>query len=762
MPLLNPAHRLGPYEIVGLIGAGGMGEVYTARDTRLGRLVAVKVLSGIAGDEGEQVQRFRLEAQAASALNHPNVILVHDIGEFDGVLYLVSELIDGQTLRDALAKGALSVATALDYGIQIAHGLQAAHERGVVHRDLKPENVMIARDGRVKILDFGLAKIDGPLAADRGQATLSADAIRTLPGTLLGTIAYMAPERIRAADVDPRSDLFSLGTILFEMVEGTRPFARDTAAELIAAILRDPAPPLRSAPPGLANIVHRCLEKEPEDRYQSAGDVARDLEAAAHQPQLIVTVPRAEIGGEAPGSGGRTIAVLPFANVGTDADSEYFSDGLTEELIHELSRVRGLQVVAWNSASKLKGRTDDLKGIGEQLGVASLLMGSVRKAGDRVRIVAKLIEPATGYLLWAETYDRRIEDLFAIQEEIARSIVTTLARQLQLAPVPIARQSPASIEAYNLYLKGRFFWNKRTSDGLRRSIECFDQAIAEDPTLAVAHAGIADACCLLADYGLEAPADTMPRARQAALDALTLDPRSSEAHASFALIHALYDWQWQEAEAFFRRAIELNPGYATAHHWLAIDFLSALGRFDEAREEIDIARRLDPLSLIIQEGHGYLLMLAREYDKAVVSLRGLLELDPTFYKAYTSLARAHSLQGRYAQAIELFEKGHELMGDVPSILGALGQTLALDGQADEARRMAARLDELSRERYVQSTAYALIYAGLGDHATALEYLERGFARRDLSLSSLKIHPAYDSLRAEPRFAALLRGMRMDG
>jgi len=761
MPLA-PASRLGPYEILSLISAGGMGEVYRARDTRLGREVAVKVLPADLARDGDRLQRFQHEAQAASALNHPNVVAVHDVGTHDEVFFVVSELIDGETLRERLNGGPLPMRKAVDFAAQIARGLSAAHDKGVVHRDLKPENVMITRDERAKIVDFGLAKIHHPLASLGDPTKMPTSGGHTLPGTLLGTVAYMSPEQVRSEEVDHRTDVFSFGTMLYEMLAGTRPFGGATAAETFSAILRDDPPPLPGVPPDIEGVVRHCLEKAREDRFQSARDLAFALESTARRlssPRPIAP------GGAATGLAAerdRSIAVLPFANVSPDPDSEYFSDGLTEELIHELTRVQGLKVVAWNSAAQLRGREHDIQAIGEQLKVHAVLMGSVRKAGERVRITARLVETATGYYLWSETYDRWIQDLFAIQEEIARSIAQTLSRTLAERRAPaVAGRQPGNLEAYTLYLKGRYFWNSRTPEGLRKGVECFEQAIAADEGSALAHAGLADAFCLLADYGLMHPSEAMPRARSAALKALDLDPRSAEAHASYALIRSLYDREWEEAEVFYRRALELNPSYATAHHWFAVDYLGMQGRFDEASREIEAARQLDPLSMIILEGKPYLLMLAHRYDEAVDLCRELTRLDPAYYKFYTAMGRAHTQKGDYAEAIAMLQKGRSMAGDLPNILGALGQTYALAGQRAEARRLLEELSRQATRQYVASTCFALIHAGLGEKDEALAWLEKGAEQRELPLSTLKVHPAYDSLRGEPRFAALLRQMRFD-
>jgi eukaryotic-like serine/threonine-protein kinase len=755
---LNLEQQLGPYQILSLVSAGGMGEVYKARDTRLGRLVAVKVLTGVGREPADALARFQREAQAAGALNHPNVLLVHDVGEFEGQPYFVSELIEGGTLREQLQRGPLSAPAAAQYGAQIARGLSAAHQQGIVHRDLKPENVMLTLDGRVKIVDFGVATLDAPLLDDP-DAPPSTGALRTMPGTVFGTVAYMSPEQLRGEAVDHRTDIFSLGVLLYEALEGTRPFDGTTTAELIAAVLRDDPPPERFAPGALARVVRRCLEKMPAARYQSAADLAEELEAIARPAaDAAVRLPLATPASAAQAV--RSVAVLPFANLAADPENEYFSDGLTEELIHALSRVRGLRVVAWSSASKLKGR-DDVQAAAARLGASLLLTGSVRKVGDRVRVAARLTETASAYLLWSGTYDRRLEDLFAIQEEIARSIVGTLAERLELSGTAGSRHQPASHEAYNLYLKGRYFWNQRTRAGLLKGIECFEAALAVDPASALAHAGLADAYCLMVEYGLMAPADGMPRAREAALRALTVDPLSAEAHASFGLIRALYDWEWLEAEALFRRSLELNPGYATAHHWFSIDILAALGRFDEAHEEIEAARRLDPLSLIIAEGHSYLFTLAHRYDEAAEGFQGLLDLDPSYYKAYSSLGRVYVQQGRYDEAAGMLEKARELAGDLPSILAALGQAHGFAGRSDQARAIVHRLQALEKDgAFVPATSYALVYTGLGDHDAAFGCLARAVERRELSLSLVKVHPAYDRLRPDPRFGPILQQLRL--
>jgi TolB-like protein/Flp pilus assembly protein TadD len=457
-----------------------------------------------------------------------------------------------------------------------------------------------------------------------------------------------------------------------------------------------------------------------------------------------------------------TIAVLPFANLSAEAENEYFSDGLTEELIHALTKVDGLRVVAWSSAARLKGKPHEVYEIGRQLKVGTVLEGSVRKAGDRLRITAQLINTSNGYYLWSESYDRQISDLFAVQDEIAHAIVNVLRDQLVERPAPPKRKrEAANLESYNLYLKGRFFWNKRTEETLRKSIEYFEQAIAVEANCALAYAGLADALSLLGQFGMSRPAEVMPKARSAAITALALDPTLAEAHTSLGLIRSVYDWEWSQAEAHYRRALELNPSYATAHYWYAVDYLVLLGKFEESRIEIRLAQQLDPLSPSVIEGEGYLLLLERRYHEAVAHYHSALELDPYFYRAYTALGRAYTQLGRYEDAIAMYEKGRSLAGDVPNILGALAQTYGLAGNRLAAQAALQELTALAEHRHVSSSCFALTHLGLGEKDQAMDWLERGAGRRENAIAALKVHPAYDGLRAEKRFIVLLRRVGLE-
>jgi TolB-like protein len=451
----------------------------------------------------------------------------------------------------------------------------------------------------------------------------------------------------------------------------------------------------------------------------------------------------------------KSIAVLPFANMMQGADDDYFSDGLTEELIHLLTRIPSLRVVAWSSTSKLRGREADLAGIRRQLRVGSVLRGSVRRTPERVRVTVQLIDSASGDYLWAETYDRGLENVFEIQGEIARAMVHTLRLKLTGLPqTETARRAP-NVACYNLCLQGRFHANKRTAEGMRRSVERFEEAVLADELCAEAYAGLADAYSLLADYGLMSPAEAVPKARAAAERALELDPQSAEANVSLAFVRSSFEWRWEEAEVLYRAAIAVNPGYSHARHWFGVDFLSLLGRCQEALSEVRAAYDLDPLSLIIREGLGYVHMLCRDYPRSVAVYRELTDMDPTFYKGHSSLGRVLSLMGKYDLALAALERARELGGEVPSILGALGEVLARMGRVEEARACLHELTEVSQTRWVPAGCFAVLHIGLGDYPAALTFLETATDRREFSVTALKVHPLYDPLRSEPRFQRLL-------
>jgi TolB-like protein/Flp pilus assembly protein TadD len=481
----------------------------------------------------------------------------------------------------------------------------------------------------------------------------------------------------------------------------------------------------------------RIVIELPKGRY--AAQFRRRDEAARSSPQQT-----------------NTIAVLPFQNLSPSPDGRYFSDGLTWELIHQLTRIGGLSVVAWNSAEQVRESPNALAAAA-RLKAGSVLTGSVRQSGGRLRIIAQLIDGATGVYLWSETYDRELQDIFAIEDDIARAIVSHLRARLATDSRVAKPTSHHNLEAYQLYLNGRAHWNQRTREGLLRSVECFRRAIEIDSNFALGYAGIADAHSLMADYGLGHPCDVVPIAKQAALRALEIDPSLGEAHCSLGLLAGMYEWNWAESERHFRRALELNPGYATAHHWLATDLLGVSGRFDEALEEVDIARRLDPLSGIISEGRGYMLMLARRYEESAEHYKSMAAADPSFHKLYTSLGRTLIQMGRYDDAIEQLEKGRQLAGgDLPAVMGALGQAYALKGERAEAARILSALEEVGRARYVPSTCFAILHIGLREHDRAIEWLERGLEQHELPMCNLAAHPVYDPLRGRPEFRVMLQ------
>jgi len=509
----------------------------------------------------------------------------------------------------------------------------------------------------------------------------------------------------------------------------------------------------------IVRVEARRLRAKLKSYYEHAGErdeILIDFATGTYAPEIRLREnPR-----EVPDPPASTMAVLPFANLSGSADNDYFSDGLTEELIHALTKFSGMRVLAWNSAARLRGIEQDVHEIRRQLHVANVLTGSVRIAGSSLRVRAQLIDTATGIYLWSETFDRQMQDVFAIQEEIARAIVRTLRVQLATgAKIGIGARTPTSVSAYDLSLKGRYHLHRRTPGELAQALQYFEAAADADPASALAYAGIADALCLHVDYGLLHPADGIPKVRAAATRAIEIDPGLAEAYPSLAVIRAHWDREWADAECLYRKAILLNPGYATAHHWLATDYLAVVGRLDEARHEIDIALQLDPLSSIIHEGRASLSTYERSYDEAIRAYRELVEFDPSFYKAYTGMGRAHALQGNYREALALLEKGRSLAGDVPNILGALGQVLAFAGDFERARQILAQLTAKSIEFYVPSTCFALIHLGLADVDRALDWLEKGCEQRELPMATLKIHPIYDPLRSEPRFQAILQRMR---
>jgi len=623
------------------LGAGGMGEVWRARDTRLGREVAVKVLPASFSADPDRLRRFEQEAQAASALNHPNILTIHDVGTHNGSPYVVSELLEGETLRARLAGGTFTPRKALGHALQIAHGLAAAHEKGIVHRDLKPENIFVTKDGRVKILDFGLAKLTQAESGSRAATDLPTAG--TEPGVVLGTVGYMSPEQVRGKLADARSDIFSFGAILYEMLSGNRAFRGDTTADTMSAILLKEPPDLsatnRAVSPGLDRVVRHCLEKDPERRFHSAHDLAFDLEALsdvstpaeqAVRPRLVRRVRPAWFAGLAVllaavavlavlrrqrGTTLDSLAVLPFANASADPNAEYLSDGITESIINSLSQLPRLRVTARTIVSHYKGREAEPQKVGRDLNVSAVLTGKVLQRGDTLVIQADLTDVANGSQLWGDRYSRKMADVLAVEEEIAREISEKLRLKLTGEEKKrLAKHGTENTEAYQLYLKGRYLWEKRGDEPIRKSIEYFNQAIEKDPGYALAYAGLADAYAT-SSSSLLSPREAIPKSKAAAEKALALDETLAGPHATLGLCLFSYDWNWAAGEDELKKAILLDPRYAVAHWWYGI-LLTALGRADEAINQTQRAHELDPFSDVFQ-GTALIYLYARQYDRAI-------------------------------------------------------------------------------------------------------------------------------------------------
>jgi len=769
---LAPGTALGAYRIVAPIGAGGMGEVFLAQDTRLERNVALKILPRAFAADAERLGRFVREAKSASALNHPNILTIHEIGESEGLRYLATELIVGETLRSRIARGALPVADALEVAAQVAAALAAAHEAGIVHRDVKPENVMIRTDGLVKVLDFGLAKWSEPQAVDPYGPTL--DRSHTHPGVVLGTVAYMSPEQSRGKAVDARTDLWSLGVVLYEMLSGRQPFTGESSTDVLANILhRDPphfALDREELAPEIGAILGKALAKERFERYATSRALLADLKAAQKRLQFeaelgrqssgvrasAVAAPRSSPSGQTPPSPRHAIAVLPFRNLSAEAENDYFCDGLAEELLNALAKIDGLKVAARTSAFAFRDKAAGVSEIGRALGVTTVLEGSVRTSHQRMRIAVQLVNAADGYHLWSERYDREMRDIFDVQDEITLAIVDALKIKLFGDERAAAlKRGTEDAEAYELYLRGRFCWNQRTAESVRQAVGFYERAIARDPLYALAHAGLAESYVLFPWLSVAPPHDSMPKARTAALRALEIDDALAEAHAALGVYLSFYAWDQPASERELRRAIELQPGSATAYHWLGNIALLAMGRWDESLAAERRAGELDPLSLSIASDTGVTLLYARRYDEAIAQFRRTLAVDPKFYVARYHLGLTLHAKGDYAAAIAEHRTCLESDGD-PWVTALLAFSLAKAGRRAEALAEREKLIAESAGRYVPNIGLAIIHAALGEPDEALAWLEKDFAERSLFPPFYAWDPVFDDLRDDPRFADLVR------
>lgn len=764
-----------------------MGVVYRAVDERLRRDVAIKVLREGALEGEAARERFRREALALSRLSHPHISTIHEFDTDAGRDFLVMEFVRGETLAERLRAGPLPLSEAVRVARQISAALEEAHERGVVHRDLKPGNVMISGKGWIKVLDFGLAK----LAAMEGDATSTAPASLTESQAVVGTLLYMAPEQLLGKPTDHRTDLHALGAVLYEMVTGVRPFAAETAAGVIDAILNRRVTPPRKLkaeiPEGLEAIIVRSLEKDPDRRYQTAAEMERDLAAFESHGGLAARRPRAWIAAAAvaalalaaaaalavwkgpalldalsPGGRFEAIAVLPLENLSGDQAQAYFAEGMTDALTTRLAQIGTLRVISSSSSAAARAAGGGTRAMAERLNVDALVEGSVARSGDRVRISAKLVDAKNDRYLWAQSYERDLTDVLALQGDLALAIAGQIGARLSAAERRrLASEKPVRPDAYEAYLRGRYFWNRRTSDALAKAVVQFRQAIALDSNYAAAYAGLADVYVILDAYSGVPASETFPRAKEAAERALALDDRLAEAHAALARVRLHYERDLPGAASEFQRAIECNPNYATAHHGYSI-YLRDVGRFDEAVAEAERARALDPISRIINANLGDTYFYARRYDKAVAQHRETLLLDPDFGPTHLYLGAALERAGKFEEALAEIGRARTIVGDSAYGLAALGFTAARAGDPGRARAALRELIALNAAGRAPALDVALVAVGLGNREEALAWLTRAYERRD-ALNNLGVDPRFDSLGPDPRFADLLRrlGLKAD-
>ena len=820
--------RISHYRILKKLGEGGMGEVYLAEDLNLGRQVAVKVLSHELTDNPEHLRRFEQEARAASALNHPNILTVYEIGQADGAHFIATEFIEGESLSQRMERGPMKLAEVLDIGIQIASALAAAHEARIVHRDIKRDNIMVREDHLVKVLDFGLAKLVRQEAHELDSEGITKALHKTTPGVVMGTAEYMSPEQARGREVDERTDIWSLGVVLYRMVTGNTPFKGETMSDVIASILKTDPPPLvneaEPVPRELEQIINKALRKNREDRYQHIKELLIDLKDCKQElefsSRLEASVPREQRSWQSTRSargrdeqGNRTstdvyptspsqyivnkikrhklgvaaalvvliglvtigalaylryfaaadqtgidsLAVLPFVNDTGDSEMEYVSDGLSESLINNLSQLPGLKVIARSSAFRYKGKNANAEEVAHALGVKSILTGRVLRHGENLQISVELMDARDKTQVWGGQYNRSGRDLMAVQQEIAQDISRNLRLKLSsLQQSRVGNLHTSNSEAYELYLKGRFYWNKRTGESLKKSLDYFNQSIEKDPSYALAYVGLADAYIVIPYFSVGTAQDCYPKAKAAARRALEIDERLAEAHTAMAAVLMNYDWNLPESNREFERAIELNPNYATAHHWYARENLIIMRQFDRALAEMRRAQELDPLSLIINANFGKAYFNARRYDEAIQQLRKTVEIDQSFFVAHHYLGSAYAMKGNFSEALAEYQKARQLNPDDPHVVALLARLYAISGKRDEALRTLSQLKSMARERYVADYSIALIYAALGEKDQAFELLEKSYRDHTVDMLTLHYDPLIDNLRSDPRFGDLLR------
>jgi TolB-like protein/Tfp pilus assembly protein PilF/predicted Ser/Thr protein kinase len=720
------------YRILEKLGEGGMGVVYKAEDTKLKRTVALKFLPP------ELVLR---EAQAAAALDHPNICTVHEIDDAEGHSFITMAFIDGQSLATRIESGPLEVDEAVNIAVRVAEGLKHAHKRGIVHRDIKPANIMITEDGQAKIMDFGLAKLTGKTRLTR-------------TATVMGTVAYMSPEQARGdSAVDDRTDVWSLGVLLYEMLTGALPFDAETDAGLIYKIIHeDPIPVINhrsDIPASLASIVERAMQKNPQDRYEDAGEVIAELEPVKSG---VMSMQK-----QSP-----SIAVLPFVNMSADPDQEYFCDGLAEELINALTQIKDLKVIARTSAFSFRGKEVDVRDIGRKLDVGTVLEGSVRKAGKRLRITAQLVDTAHGHHLWSERYDRDMEDIFAIQDEISGAIVERLKPALLgEEEEKRARRQPVDIEAYNLYLRGNWHFSTFNEEGFRKAFQYFNQALEKDPDCALAYAGLAGVYAALSSVTNSPTTETMPKAREAALKALQIDDTLAEAHSALAVVKTRYDWDWSGAEQEYKRAIELNPGDVGSLNVYALH-LMFMGRINEAIEKITRALELDPLAPLINFTAGVVFFYAKQYDQVIDKFRDTIEIVPDLTHAHVWLGRAYSAKSMYDEALKEFAREKEITkGANVGVALYSAEVYMKMGKREKVRELLDDVLKRASEQSLTPVAPAFLHFLLGENDQAFDWMDRAYEARDRWLCYIKIEPLFQSLQYDPRYIALLKKIGLD-
>ncbi|MGH9968505.1 MAG: protein kinase domain-containing protein [Pyrinomonadaceae bacterium] len=831
------------YHILKRLGKGGMGEVFLGEDTKQhGRKVAIKVLPGeLTGDEN-RLRRFKQEARAILALNHPNILTIFEIGETESSYYITTEFIEGETLRQYLWRNKIKIDEAIGIAIQVAMALEAAHTAGIIHRDIKPENIMLrpdrfVRDRLVKVLDFGLAKLTEKDSPQNDPEAITKPINNTNPGALIGTTGYMSPEQAQGEEIDARTDIFSLGVVLYEMVAGQAPFTGPTDSHVRVSVLdHDPIPLTRQSaevPRQLERITSKALAKDRSKRYQTITDLKLDLEQLREELTLSGSELREDVGfataarlpkrmdlelsdstwgsrgdtmdsaqrlsfaSAAAGTTSRrkttaiialagtllavasgflyfsyfrptinSVAVLPFVNDSNDPNAEYLSDGITESIINSLSHLPNLRVMSRNAVFRFKGRNVDPQQVGRSLRVGAVLMGRLVKLDDRLVIKTELIDVSDGSQLWGAEYNNNMADILSVQDEISRRISEKLRFRLTGEDEEkLGKRYTKDAEAYELYLKGRFFWNKRGEAGLRNGIKYFKAAEERDPTYALAYSGLADSYALLCDIGVVAPVEEMPQAKAAAQKAVDIDPSLAEGYTSRAFVKLAYDWDWLGAEADFQRALELNPKYPTAHQWYA-SYLVQMGKFDRARQEIEQAQQLDPLSPIISSNAGLYSYFEHRYDEAIEQYKKTLEIDPDFWVAHHYLGLAYAKKGVYDQAVSELRRLMGAPGDGPlaegvvekdpEVAASLGFVYATAGKRSDAEAILERLKTLAQRRYVSGLYMAIIYTGLNDRDHAIEYLNKAYDSRHPGLVLIRVEPIFDALRSDERFKQLVK------